>query len=467
MRLLNLVLACGVGSAAMACAETPASRAPSPAAASAERWLGAVDQGRYAEGWDQATAAMRSRWDKAGLGRAIEPARKPLGTLVSRKLSSERAIPPPPGRADGDYEVLEFDSDFTGGRDVTETVLLMHEPSGWKVDGYNMANVDPLFLPYETPGTLAKIPGGPTIHIKCMGAGAPTVVLTAGSGDWGAGWRTIQPEIAKTTRVCAWDRPGFGFSSGSARPQTVLNTVAVLEAALRIARVDGPYVVVGHSRGSYESLLFKDRNPRAVVGMVLVDPSIPDQTRRFAAAAPDVGKYFEPMTARESDRLGRCIGAAKSGRLKPGSRDPDGCLFSPPSYPRALRQALARRNADPLRPTAVKSWTDHGVEDDSLVIRANRNYGDMPLIVLTAMKDQNPPGMPQSAEDELPAQHAEWVRGHDALAALSRRGVNRLVADSSHYIQYDQPKAVIDAIEEVVRAARSAPAVGSAGAVRR
>jgi hypothetical protein len=63
--------------------------------------------------------------------------------------------------------------------------------------------------------------------------------------------------------------------------------------------------------------------------------------------------------------------------------------------------------------------------------------------------------MPQSAKDELPAEHSEWVSGHDALASLSSRGVNRLVADSDHMMQDDQPRAVIAAIEEVIGAVRS------------
>jgi pimeloyl-ACP methyl ester carboxylesterase len=464
MRSLKLALAVALGLGGMTRTVAQPAGTPLSPAASAEQWLGLVDQGRDAESWDQGSASLKSRVDRARFAGAIEAARKPLGAVVSRKLMSESARRPPPGMADGFYEMLEFDTDFAGSRGVTETVIMMHESSGWKVNGYGVQKADPLYHAYEEPGILANIPGGPTIHVKCMGTGAPTVVLTAGSGDWSAGWHTIQPEIAKTTRVCAWDRPGFGFSSGSTQPQTVLNTTADLEVALRIAHVEGPYIAVGHSLGSYESLLLKDRNPKAVVGMVLVDPSIPDQTRRFREAAPEVGKFYEAIMAGEDERLGRCIGEARSGALKPGGQDPDGCLFSPSFYPSELRRGLATRNTDPLRPTAVKSWNENIIQDGSLVVNSARNYGDMPLIVLTATKDLGLPGMPQSAKDELPAERAAWVRGHDELAALSSRGVNRLVPDSTHYIQYDQPKVVIEAIEEVIRAVRPKVGAGTAAA---
>ena len=93
--------------------------------------------------------------------------------------------------------------------------------------------------------------------------------------------------------------------------------------------------------------------------------------------------------------------------------------------------------------------------DGELTIKPNRKYGDMPLIVLTAGQDYAlPPGAPAEATAELPQRHAEWLRAHDALAALSRRGVNRVVPDTPHYIHLSKPQTVIGAIDEVVDEAR-------------
>jgi len=315
--------------------------------------------------------------------------------------------------------------------------------------------VDPLYLPYEKPGILAKIPNGQIIHIKCMGTGSPTVILTAGLGDWAAAWRKVQPQIAKTTRVCAWDRPGFGFSSGTTRPQTVANTTAALEAALKVAHIRGPYVAVGHSLGGYESLLFKDHNPRAVVGMVLVDPSFPEQHSRLAKVAPVFTASLDHFAAGNLDLYDRCLAGLKSGKLKLGSPDPEGCLGYPPDYPPELTKALATRDTNPLRFTAARSLTKNFEADAGLVSDPKRNFGDMPLIVLTATKDQQlPPTISAPPKEQMAAFHAEWTHAHDEIAALSSRGVNRRVPDASHYIQYDQPQTVIDAVKEVVTAAR-------------
>ena len=247
----------------------------------------------------------------------------------------------------------------------------------------------------ERPGILARIAEGKTIHLKCMGTGSPTVILTAGLGD--SEWQKVQPQVARVTRVCFWDRYGSGFSSKATGRETVAETTADLIAALKAARVGGPFVAVGHSLGAYESLLFKDWAPKAVVGMVLVDPSIPDQ----------------------GDRLNKAV-------------------HKPPLSGKAL-----------LNPLFISS---------KQVVDPKRNYGEMPIIVLTSTKvPELPPGTPDaaSARATFAAMDAEMHRGHAELAALSSRGVQRLVPDSGHYIQLDQPDAVIAAIKEVISAARN------------
>jgi pimeloyl-ACP methyl ester carboxylesterase len=101
----------------------------------------------------------------------------------------------------------------------------------------------------------------------------------------------VQPAIAETTRACAWDRAGFGFSDPSPERQTVDHTTNDLEQALVKGGIHGPYIVVGHSLGGYESLLFADRHPREVVRMVLVDPAYPDQAAINSRIAPEFAAF--------------------------------------------------------------------------------------------------------------------------------------------------------------------------------
>jgi pimeloyl-ACP methyl ester carboxylesterase len=331
------------------------------------------------------------------------------------------------------------------------------------------SSVDPLLLPYAKPDILAKLPDGRAIHLKCMGAGSPTVILNAGLGDWSEVWRKVQPSVATTTRVCAWDRAGFGFSDGSLRPQTVANTTSDLEGALRAARVPGPYVMVGHSLGGYESLLFADQHRDAVVGMVLVDPAIPDQFARLRRASPALAASLEAVDRMGADDLRICEAAVKSGKVTPGSPYAEGCLVYPPTYPPKTTAALSKLDVEPGRWAAKLSLLENVELSGRLVVNPARNYGAMPLVVLTAAMPQSiPNGLPSAIAEGYakgyPAYLAEWTRAHDELAALSSRGRNQLVSDSTHYIQVERPDVVIDAISEVVNESRHAAGAERHGA---
>jgi pimeloyl-ACP methyl ester carboxylesterase len=188
------------------------------------------------------------------------------------------------------------------------------------------AAIDPQLRPYSQPDLLVDVGKGRHIHLFCKGSGGPTVILTAGLGNWSEVWRKVQPSIALKTKVCAWDRAGYGYSSPSSEPQDVLHTTADLERALKAARIPGPYVLVGHSLGGYESLVFADHHPKEVVGMVLVDPSIPDQMRILTSyVGPETATINKTYTERATNFLTGCEDGLRAGTVKTGA-DPAGCL---------------------------------------------------------------------------------------------------------------------------------------------
>src|SRR5262245_44665980 len=101
---------------------------------------------------------------------------------------------------------------------------------------------------YPPPGQMVDV-GGYRLHIQCMGAGTPTVVLNSGAGGFSAEWSLIQPELAKTTRVCAFDRAGLGWSDPGPEPRTPARIADELDALLTHAGIKGPLVLVAHSAG--------------------------------------------------------------------------------------------------------------------------------------------------------------------------------------------------------------------------
>jgi pimeloyl-ACP methyl ester carboxylesterase len=321
--------------------------------------------------------------------------------------------------------------------------------------------------PYASVRDAIRLPDGRMLNFVCMGQGSPTVILTAGMGDFsGWAWSSVQADMAKITKVCAWDRPGLGMSDGSAEPQTVATTAADLETALTTGGIEGPYIMVGHSLGAYESLLFTDRHPEHVVGMVLVDPSYPNQ---FSVPPVEPPRFLRlPWSEPERDLIEvfrMCAADIRSGKLHANSDDPNGCLAFPPSYPPVLNDALtAKVLGNPLQYESQASFWQSGEESSRLVINPRRNYGSMPLVVLSAMYAPRwPPFTPESLKARMAAEHERINRGQQALAALSSRGVREQVKDASHYIQYDQPQAVIDAVSTVVTQARARKGVPEAG----
>jgi pimeloyl-ACP methyl ester carboxylesterase len=323
--------------------------------------------------------------------------------------------------------------------------------------------VDESLIRYASTKDNVRLADGRELHFVCMGQGSPTVILTAGLGDDASAWGTVQPAMAKMTRVCAWDRPGFALSDGSAQEQTVRTTAADLEAALAASgTIKGPYVLVSHSLGSYETLLFADHNPGAVAGMLLIDPSFPDQT---AVAQKLLPGSMAADTKRRTDAIAllrKCAAALRSRTIRPGGADPDHCFAYPPFFPPALRAALDAKITNPVQYETLASFMANADGAGSLVVNADRNYGDKPMIVLTATKVNSFPGITDVQKAEQAAFAVEWNRAHDALAALSSRGVNARVPGAGHYIHRDKPQVVLDALAAVIAEARASKIGSSA-----
>jgi len=314
------------------------------------------------------------------------------------------------------------------------------------------AAVDPAHEAYARPGTLARLPDGRNIHLRCEGLGSPTVILTAGLGDWSNSWRHIQPRIATLTRACTWDRAGAGFSSGSDVPQTIERTTADLWAALRSESIAGPYVLVGHSYGGLESIAFADRHPDQVAGMVLVDPSLPDGDRLTRQAAPAFAAYLDSSIAPWIQQVGVCREALIT--RQPDTATPEACrgLDAPPGYPDALSEALAQLDLDPSRWAAKASLLGGFTASLTAMANPDRRLGSIPLVVLSASRmDDLPPDTPEAIHKQIPDQLRMWHAEHQRLADLSTRGSHRLVPGATHYIHQQEPDVVISAIEEVVK----------------
>ncbi|MEJ1969882.1 MAG: alpha/beta fold hydrolase [Rhizomicrobium sp.] len=302
---------------------------------------------------------------------------------------------------------------------------------------------------YARPQRLVDIGGGRRINVCLTGEGAPTAILAPGLGGTTLSWADTQRRLARTTQVLAYDRAGFGFSDAGPLPRTTDNIVADLRAVLKALDVRPPYILVGHSAGSYDVRMFAFRHPEEVAGMVLVDPSSEHQTDRFAA----ISGGFDRLNAAALALYRRCGEAAANGTLTPDAPDHVDCFaLHHPDLSDALKDAYRTLR---LSPALWQAWASElecfSGESARQLRAASHSRGTMPLLVLTAAHIEIGRDIP----DEMTAKlRAAWFGLHEELAALSSRGERRMVA-AGHNIQLEQPALVAAAIGEIIAQARA------------
>jgi DNA-binding CsgD family transcriptional regulator len=128
----------GPRASALASQTSAPSPAPSSAASAsqARKWLMLVDQQNWSESWRDAGTIFRSQISADGWASAIVPVRKPLGAVISRSLAKVTKATSLPGVPAGEYEVLEFQTNYAAKRGAIETVVMAKEQAGWRVNGY-------------------------------------------------------------------------------------------------------------------------------------------------------------------------------------------------------------------------------------------------------------------------------------------------------------------------------------------
>ena len=190
--------------------------------------------------------------------------------------------------------------------------------------------------------------GGHRLYVKCMGRGGPTVILEASAGAHSSTWSLIQPEIARFTTVCSYDRAGRGKSEPGPVPRTSQTVVNELRALLSNAGIRGPYVLVGHSLGGFHLQLFaRQDGGRQVAGVVLVDATpigFPATLEQFGAPLPGPEQYPEGIDIRASVRELEAAPAFPNVLLSVLVR-----TVYPPGTPAALKQAWEAQQAEQSR----------------------------------------------------------------------------------------------------------------------
>ena len=276
------------------------------------------------------------------------------------------------------------------------------------------------------PGRLIDV-GGHKLHIWCTGSGAPPVILESGLGGSSAGWGFVQPEVARFTRVCSYDRAGLGYSDPGPSPRTARRIAHELVELLDRSGIEAPVVFVGASSGGFSVRLLTSERPERVAGLVLADASHEDQSHDIPGIAP-----FVPFLS--SVGLFRLFGVTFGQR--------------PDSLPPAVRE-YAR--ATMFRAAGYQAAADEitHIRESAAQVRSSRRKLTVPVVVLTAGRGAD----------------AKWLELQRDQVGLSHRGCQIIAEQSGHVMPIQQPQVVVDAIRATVEAARGrndVPLCGSA-----
>ena len=296
----------------------------------------------------------------------------------------------------------------------------------------NIAIGAALRLRYPVPGAFYRVNGRPT-HLYCTGQGSPTVVLEAGGGDDWLIWQKVQPEVARTTRVCSYDRAGVGWSELQPGLRDAQNITDELHLLLQQAGENAPLVLVGASVGGLYARQFVADYPSEVAGLVFVDSSSPEQIY----AIPGSAYSAELIRQKHREVMLEWWKQASGWSLLAGDCKAD--------IERGLEQYKNLARTETCRPSYATSWRGEADEFWLSAEEAAQAHccRDLPLLIISQDSDN-----PQNAQPALI--RPIWNSLQEQLKTLSSHSGRIIARGSGHHVMIDRPDVVVRAIQRVV-----------------
>lgn len=276
---------------------------------------------------------------------------------------------------------------------------------------------------HPVPGKIYTV-NGHKMRIDCTGSGSPTLILDAGLGNDGLIWGKVQSELSKTTRVCSYDRAGFGWSDATSGPQDANHISDQLHGLLQQAAITGPIVLMGHSIAGLYIRAYASRYPHQVAGLIFVDGSTPLQQDRGPADL----RAYENKTAKTEYLLLRLT--VPLGLL----RDLGQCSQAPQGLPTGSGRMLAEDNCEPHM-AAVINEMDNFRQSGNETLHTGP-YGDLPVLIFS--QDPNGPRPSQVSANIWRELSLVWNEMQEDLKHLSTRSERIIAKGSSHYVQLDR-----------------------------
>jgi pimeloyl-ACP methyl ester carboxylesterase len=291
------------------------------------------------------------------------------------------------------------------------------------------------------PGRLIDV-GGYNLHLWCQGGGSPAVILDSGLAGNSLLWACVLPLISWQTQACAFDRPGYAWSDPAPDgvPRTSLQIVQELRLALSGAGVPPPYILVGHSFGAINMLVFAYNFPAEVAGLILVDPSHPEMMERVPGvpSAEAMQRSYGVLASLGRIGLLRWLGPLLLKRLLPQGKQ---------VLPAGVWEALVAFVSRPDDYRTASREVSFGPQSFKQAQGGPGSLGDLPLEVLSSER---------WVTGKITPMKQAAAQLHVELAALSTRGRYLTVSDCDHAdLPVTRPDAVAASVRHILDLLRS------------
>lgn len=301
---------------------------------------------------------------------------------------------------------------------------------------------------YTRPGQLVEA-RGTRLNLYCTGSGSPAVVFDSGWEDWAPVWTIVQPQVARWTRACSYDRAGSGFSDPGPMPRTSMRIADELHSALHHARIRGPYILVGHAFGGDNVRAFAERYTSELAGLVLVEADVggPDEHQGSTARIASLRECRDALAAHKPLPML----PARPGRPP---RDCSQQFFR--GLPEAMWSPELNAKLLELAHTKLAMYDSYASEmqqmpeDEAYLAQHEHSLGARPLRVLsTGNHGVGFLDTTRSADPEHQKYEQEVARAQANWLELSSNARQLFTDKSSEYIPFDQPDFVVEVIHEV------------------
>lgn len=290
---------------------------------------------------------------------------------------------------------------------------------------------------YPPPGKLVDV-GGYQLHLNCQGEGSPTVVMDYGLGGSSLVWSRVQPEVASLTRVCTYDRAGYGWSDPSPQSRTSQQMVRELYTLLKNSGIEGPYLLVGHSLGGLNLRLFASQHPDEVAGLILVDAvpaNVYSRLPAFQKSMASTQRLFSTLSFISKIGLLRLLIQLRGTEVAP-----DFVKQLPLEIqPIILAKFLPRTFDTAIAENQLMTSSAEQVSQTTLP-------KDIPLFVMSHGVNMFSDLSKQQAEQA----ELNWQELQAEIANLSSKSKLSIAQESGHNIHLDQPKVIVNAIHQLL-----------------